>query len=872
MTPLIFTKILLNGLTILVRPVYDVPTVAVQLWYHVGSKDEKSGQKGLAHLIEHMIFKGTHKLLSETDIAAVADKLSASINAFTSHDATCYVFDLPSQHWHESLKLLADCMRNARFDEQMLNSELKAVIQELKMYKDDHAHDLVEKMIEAMFSDHPYHYPIIGFKQDLWSLDRDVLYNFYQKHYVPNNATLVVVGDVDPEEVFKQVEELFGSIPKDPTYKKEEFYHAQDLSAVHVVTHRDVQQPIGIVSMVLPGDKEKQRYTLDVITTILGRGRSSRLYRKLVDELQIASDVAFFIHRFEDASVGFIYFQPIKSEDMDTIIALIKSELAELAENGPTKKELERAMRSTRVKMVSSLESNHGQASAIGDAFVKTGDAEFAFNYANLTEKELKQSVIAIARRYFTQSVLCTGKVLSLSEQEKPLWKELQAVSDLEDARILDGRERTLPLETDRYALTINPQEPKEFHFYRPKKYQLSNGIQVFECDNKKLPKIDLVLSLKTKKYFDPEDKQGLYSFVCSMMAEGTKKYPGHLFAETMEEYGITFQMEPGFIVMSMLKEDFHKGLELLSEILQSATFDKEEVEKVREHMIADLTNFWDSPSDFAGLLLREKIYEGHPYSKNTEGTFEGIQNITCKDLIDFYKTHIVPEGARLSIVGDISDYDINKELTKYLGGWKGHLAYDTPCIQLKELKPEMLTRVINRDQVVLAFGAHSIRRTDPDFDSLLLFDQIFGAGGSMNSKLFSLREETGLFYTIYGALTAGADEEPGMVIVKTIVSLDKLEEAKRVILKTIDSVVDSLTEAELHQAKQILINSRVDNFSANRSIAATFIAIDRYNLGDDYFDKRVAVLEGITLDQVKAAVRKVLNKNRMITLQIGRV
>ena len=727
-------------------------------------------------------------------------------------------------------------------------------------------------MVQAIFSDHPYHYPIIGFKQDLWSLDRDVLYNFYKQHYVPNNATLVVVGDVDPEVVFAQAEELFGAIPKDETYVKEEFYHTPDLASVNLVTYRDIQQPIGIIAMVLPGDKEKQRYTLDVITTIIGRGRSSRLYRKLVDELQLVADVAFFIHRFEDASVGFIYFQPLKQQDIDTVVDLIKSELADLAQHGPTKKELERAMRSTRVKMISALESNHGQASAIGDAFLKTGDAEFAFNYANLTEEELNQSVKDIADRYFKTSVLHTGKVLPLAESDKDLWNELQTISDAQDARILDGRERTLPLEDDRYALTIEPKQPKDFHFFKPKKYELANGIKVFECNNQKLPKIDIVLSLKTKKYFDPEDKQGLYSFVCSMMVEGTKKYPGHLFAQVMEEYGITFQMEPGFLVMSMLKEDFHKGLELLSEILQQANFDEEEVEKVREHMLSDLTMFWETPSDFAGLLLREKIYEGHPYSKNTEGTFEGIKNITRKDLVDFYTTHIVPEGACLSIVGDFAGYDIKKDLIHYLGSWNGHVGYEAPCNKLKELQPQTVTHKINRDQVVLVFGAHSITRTNPDFDALLLFDQIFGAGGSMNSKLFSLREQTGLFYTIYGSLIAGSDEEPGMVVVKTIVSLDKLEEAKKAILGTIDTVIDSLTEDELDQAKQILINSRVDNFSTNRSMAATFIAMDRYNLGDDYFDNRAASLARITLDQMKKAAHKVLNKNRMITLQIGRL
>lgn len=869
--PSIISRVLSNGLTVLTLPVHDVPTVAIQLWYHVGSKDEKSGQKGLAHLIEHMIFKGTD-VLSESDIASITEILSGYTNAFTSHDATGYIFDTPSQHWKEFFFILANCMRNARFDNQMLNSEMKAVIQELKMYKDNYASDLVENMLSTMFADHPYHYPIIGFKQDLWGVERDTLFNFYKKHYVPNNAVLTVVGDVDPEEVFKEAEQAFGVIPKDPSYQREEFYHMRDLASTHVVMHRDVQRPIGVAAVVLPGEKAKQRYALEVFGTIVGRGRASRLYRKLVDELHIATDITFFIDRLEDVSVGFVYFEPTQESDIAMIIDLIKAEFASIAQHGVTSEELARAERTTRVAMVSRLESNYGQAKAIAQAFITTGDADYAFNYANLTTSALQHAVQKLAHDHCTASLIHTGKILPLSEADKERWVELQKISDAEDARILNGRERTLPLEDDRHALTIKPQDPKDFHFYKPEKYVLSNGIKVFQRNNSRLPKIDIVLSLQAKRYFDPEDKQGLYSFMCSMMVEGTKNYPGHMFAQTVEEYGISFQMEPGVLTMTMLKDDFEKGLELLNEILQHATFDTDEIEKVREHMIADLKMYWDTPTDFADLLMREKIYGDHPYSRNTEGTFEGLANIQREDLVGFYRTYIVPTGARLGIVGDLEGYDIPHELEKYLGSWHGQGVAPLVCPSLQELSSQTIKHTINRDQVVLVFAAHSIRRSNPDFDALLLFDQIFGAAHSMNSKLFSLREESGLFYTISGSLIAGVDEEPGMVVVKTIVSLDKLQEAKRVILKTIDTAVDELTEEELERARQMLINARVDSFATNKGMAATFIVLDRYNLGDDYFDRRVATLKGITLEQVKAAARKVLHSGRMITLEVGRV
>ena len=403
---MIFKKVLLNGLTVLVRPIDAIPKVSTQLVYHVGSKDEQTGQKGLAHLIEHMIFKGTKKL-SESDINVISEKLSGYTNAYTSHDTTGYIFDFPTQHWKEALYLYADCMENARFDEQMLNSEMKAVIQELKMYKDDYFNDLVEKMLQVIFADHPYHYPIIGFKQDLWSVNRDTLFNFYKKHYVPNNATLVVVGDVTPEEVFEEAEKVFGAIKKDESYKRPEFYIGKDLSSTSVVLRRDIKQPMMLLaSGVLPGEKEKKRYVFEVLSSVLGRGKSSRLYKKLVDELHVATDVAVMLDRLEDATIAFIYVEPKKEDDIEKITKIIHEEIEKIIKDGLTERELKRAIKAVKVAHVGSLEGNHKQASAIASSFIKTGDENFLFNYVNYPAKNLEQEIKDILKESFSPAVM----------------------------------------------------------------------------------------------------------------------------------------------------------------------------------------------------------------------------------------------------------------------------------------------------------------------------------------------------------------------------------------------------------------------------------------------------------------------------------
>src|SRR5579863_3074927 len=248
----VIKKVLDNGLTVLVHESHEIPKVSFQIWYNVGSKDELLGEKGIAHLIEHMIFKGTDTL-SESDINTLVHKLSGSCNAFTAFDYTGYLFNFPTHHWREALPVVADCMVNCLFKDDMLNSEMKAVIQELKLYKDQYERSLMEEMISMIFADHPYHYPIIGYKQDLWSVSGKDLHAFYSKHYKPNNATFVVVGDVQEEEVFALAEQYFGTIPKDNAYHKKQHFFHKDISSKSITMYRDVVQPTMACMFVVPG-------------------------------------------------------------------------------------------------------------------------------------------------------------------------------------------------------------------------------------------------------------------------------------------------------------------------------------------------------------------------------------------------------------------------------------------------------------------------------------------------------------------------------------------------------------------------------------------------------------------------------------------
>ncbi|HLJ31703.1 MAG TPA: pitrilysin family protein [Candidatus Babeliales bacterium] len=866
-------KVLDNGLTILVREAHEVPKVSFQIWYNVGSKDEMTGEKGIAHLIEHMIFKGT-EILSESDINVLVHKLSGSCNAFTSYDYTGYLFNFPTHHWREAFPIVADCMVNCLFDDDMLNSEMKAVIQELKLYKDQYERSLMEEMIGMIFAEHPYHFPIIGYKQDLWSVAGKDLLAFYKKHYKPNNATLVVVGDVNADEVFELAQNYFGNIPADQDYtKKENFFH-RDIASKSLTLYRDVAQPTLAYAFVVPGAAEKKDAALEIFEWILGKGKSSRLYKKLVNETQLVTSVSTGYWNLFDYGLFFILMEPKNREDASQIEHLLLAELEDLIKNGMSDDEFERGYKKTKMAFYSLLETIEDQAYAIGHTYLATGDENYVFTALEQPEDVLKQQITSIVNAYFRPAVMHKGFVLPLPQSEKGEWATLQEESDREDETILSSRVRSTEVEQAVYAKTIEVQRPSLFNFPKAQTAMLSNGLKVMYHHNDMTPKINIILEFKARPHYDPQNKQGLYTFVADMMTEGTTNYNSQDLADAIESRGMSLNVYPGGVAMKMLQTDLPFGLEILKEVLTNATFPEEEIEKVRHQLLTDIKQYWDEPRSFIGHLAREVIYKNHPYSKQTIGTEKSIASITRQDLIDFYNSYISPSGARIAIVGDVNNYNVQQELQKALGDWSGPEVQKIVYPALSPVEEQQINYPINRDQVVLCLAQLSINRTHPDFDKYLLFDQIFGGGnlGSMSSRLFDLREQTGLFYTIRGSLVSGSDEQPGMFQIRTIVSLDRLAEAEKVIKETVDNVVDTLTEDDLEEAKAAVINTLVDNFVSNNDIASTFLYIDRFKFPADYFDTRAAQIRTVALAEMKQAVKNILASDKMITVRAGRV
>ncbi len=835
----VYKTVLENGLTILSFEMQNIPKVSTQLWYNVGSKHEQPGQYGIAHVLEHMCFKGTKKL-SELDINTI----------------------------------LADCMHNCKFKPELLNSELHAIMQELKMYQDNYQEHMIDELLQVIFIDHAYQHPIIGKKTDICAVTSATLHDFYHTYYAPNNATLVVVGPLKHSEIVRQANTHFGKFvsQKIPVHNPREL--EPNFIAKNIVLERDVQQPLLSCAFITPGIAHKVDYTLDLISWLMGSGRGSRLYKELVEEKKLATYIDTVNYDLFENTCTLINIQPQKNVDLHDIINKTKAIFAHTLTGSYTAQEYARAQAKVKADFISFFEHTQKIAYAIGKSYLATGDHHCFTRYLEHKPQEIKKQIAQIHEHYLRPEFMHTAATIPMNNKQKKLWCSVQEKIDQQDQCILQTKKRSTHLETIQHAKQITPKKPEKFDIPRPQIFTLKNGLQVMYVHDEQLPKIELILELKADNLYEPKNKEGLHNFVSQAITQGTKKYPGQRFADFIESRGMNLSCSPGFVSLSMLNDVCADGLHVLTDMLTHASFLPKEIKKVRAHINANIAEYWDDPYQFCNALVRTHIYGQHAYGKIALGTKKTIKNITGRDIKECYHHYFSPDGARLALVGNLSHINIRNLLEETIGTWQGPKIDDLTYPKIKPVKPHTINHPLHRDQIVLAYAGLSIERKHPDYDALLLFDQIFGGGvlGSMSSRLFQIREQTGLFYTIAGSVLVHASKQPGLSLVKTLVSKDRLKEAEKALVECIITAPKNISEEELKQAKNAIINALPDNFETYKKTAATFLYAKRFNLPENYFDQRAQQLEKITPAHVQQAAARVLDINKMICVRIGRV
>ncbi len=929
--PIKFTQFTLdNGLRVIFHEDHSTPIVAVNVWYHVGSKNEVPGRTGFAHLFEHMMFQGS--LHHDKDYFVPLQEAGGALNGSTNVDRTNYWEVVPSNFIELALWLEADRMGYLleALTEEKLANQRDVVKNEKRQNYDNRPYGLVQaKIAETMYpKDHPYHWLTIGSLDDLTAASREDVAAFFRRFYTPNNASLVVAGDLDPAEARALVEKYFGPIKRGPEVQKPSPPRAS-LSEEKRLTMEDrVSLPRVYMTWHTEPAYTSNDAPLDQLAFVLAGGKGSRLYKSLVYEKQIAQDVSAFHNSRELAGQFQITATArpgVKSEDLEKAI---DEEVARLRSEPPTNEEMERAYNARESSIIYGLQTvgGFGGKSDQLNQYAVFLDQPDYFRLDLLRYRSVKpEDVTRAAQGYLTDKRLVltvvpkqkgkttgdpapaspTNAIASPSQQTgspsaaatpaarpgattttpaglqpqtKPEAAATTAAGATPPTTAAKGAGERGEDKSKLGGLYVQPKPKSDPQFKLPRiqRHKLSNGLEVLIVEQHELPVVNMNLVLRSGGAADPQDRAGLASLTAALVDEGTKTRSAldisNQLAAIGARLGTGSDYDSSLVNLLTLSKHLDRALEIYADVMTNPSFPGSELELQRASRLASLLQRRDDANAIAGVVYASLLYgRNHPYGHPTIGDEVSVKAISNDDVRRFYEIHYRPNNATLIVAGDVKPATLLPKLERAFGNWKRG---EVPAVQIET--PPARERaglyIVDRPgaaQSVLMIGQVGQPRSTPDYFPLLVLNTVLG--GQFTSRVnMNLREEKG--YT-YGARTSfdyrrGAGPFAATAGVQTAVTRESVFE----FMKELRGVRGErpVTPAELEFGKQAIIRGFPRTFETSEQIAGRLTDVVLYNLPDDYFNNYIARVRAVTLADVARVADRYLDPSRMAILVVG--
>jgi zinc protease len=854
-----YTKhVLPNGLTLIVHEDHKAPVVAVNVWYHVGSKNEKPGKTGFAHLFEHLMFQGTENLKGE--FFEPLEKAGATgMNGTTNDDRTNYFETVPKNAldlalWLESDRMghLLGSIDQAKLDEQ------RGVVQNEKREHENQPFGQSSQIIAAATAPagHPYSWDTIGSMEDLNAASLDDVKEWFRSYYGAANATLVVAGDVDTEDVKQRVEKFFGDIPSGPPIARPKAWVAPMVGTKrHTIEDRAGQPRITEVWNVAPwGDPSLEH--LSLAANILAGGKTSRLHQRLVVKEQLATDVRSYLSRRELGSQFNLSVTAKPSADLSRIEAIVDEEIARLAKDGPTGDELERARTEQLAGFIRGLErigGFGGKTNTLAEGQVYGDDPGFYKKRIARIEK----ATAADLRTALTNGVVDNGRFILTG---LPFPKYQSAAKGVDRSKLPD------------------PGTTAEAMFPKFERTVLKNGLEVFFVARRAVPTVEMQLVVDGGTAVDPEHLTGLASMTLNLMDEGTTSRTAVQIGEEQERLGARLGTGAGddssSLSLSALKANLGASLDLFADVLLNPSFPAEEFERIRKESIVRMQSRKLQPESMASRVLPPLLYgKGHPYGAlgGGSGTEQSLAALTTEELKRYWSRWFKPNHSKLIVVGDTSLAELTPMLEQKLGAWQpGEVpatkigparAITEPVIYLLD-RPQAMQSVIN----VAIAAPPTNNPAEIAIDTMNNF-----LGGSFSSRInMNLREDK---HWSYGARSRIGDAiGPRAFVVDAPVQTDKTAESMLEIQKELQGITGDRvpTQDELDQAKALQTLTLAGRWETSSAVLGSLAHLVRYGLPDDYWTTYAGKVRALELDDVTAAAKTIVDPKRAVWIVVG--
>ena len=862
-----------NGLEVILSRRTTIPMVAVNLWYHVGPANEDVGRTGFAHLFEHMMFQASKHVPEDSHFRFLESAGASDVNGSTSFDYTNYYETVPSNQLELALWLESDRMGYLleKVDEVSFANQQDVVRNERRQSTENQPYGMAEEAVwQTLFpKTHPYYAVVIGSHADIQAAKLEDVKRFFKQYYAPNNATLTLVGDFDPAQARALITKYFGTLKRGPVVPPiKANTPAITTEQRRVVPSRVELQRVSMAwltpAFFTSGDAEA-----DVTAQILGGGRSSRLYKKLVYERQIAQDVSAVQQSFGIRSVFQIDATARPGRTAAELEKAIDEELALLVKSGVEPREVERARYTIETNIVGSLESITGLANRLNsyNHYLKTPDyAEKDFmRYGAVTPAQVQ----AFARdnlRTNTRTVIhaVPGEPdfgANVPTPPKPTAKPgegAESINSAEDWRMTPpkaGGAKPLQVPT-------------------PVTATLPNGLTLILSERKTVPLVATQLVFRTGSDANPLDKPGLANFVAAMLDEGTATKNALQIADEVAviggSLGTSSSMDASTISARSLAKNFPALLNVVADVVLNPSFPAAEVERQRAQRLAQLVQQREDPGSVAAVTLASALYgPKHPYGYPEIGTEASVKAMTVGDMQAFWKQNFVPNNAALVVAGEISMNELRALAEKAFGSWeRGQPA--RPALGAPTTTP---ARVVIVDtpgapQTQLRVTAMGAPRSTPDFRPMQLMNNALG--GNFASRInMNLREKNGYSYGTYSQFTFRRNG--GTFQVYGGVRTDVTGPAVAEVMNELRGLLEKpITTDELLRAKDGLANSLPGAFETSGNAVGNFSNVFIYDLGLDYYAKYAEQIRAVSETQTQAIAKKYIVPANMVVVAVG--
>ena len=867
---------LANGLEVILSEDHRVPLVGVDVWYHVGPAHEAPGRTGFAHLFEHMMFQGSKHIESDAHFRLLAGAGASGINGTTGFDRTNYFETMPSNQLELALWLESDRMGYLleTVDQAKLSNQQDVVRNERRQSRENRPYGIVEEaMFQALFPQgHPYHGNVIGSHADIQAAKLEDVKEFFRQYYAPNNATIAIAGDIDKAATKKLIEKYFGTLKRGPAVPPVNVPAPVITSERRLVIEDRVELPRLYMAWITPAFFKEGDADADIASGILGQGRVSRLYKKLVYEKQIAQNVTSYQYSTMLGSIFGIEATARPGHTVQELETVINEEIEALRMKGPTPAEVERARNVLETQILNGLQLVGGFGGVADQLNLYNhylGTPDYLAQDIARRRKVTPETVRQFAQRYLAPNARVVvhgvpGKQVLAPEVPKPVAPAATAAA------------ATVSINADE-AWRTNKPAPAAAGAVRvpvPQSFELPNGLTVIALPQTGgVPVVSANLVLRSGSDTNPIEKPGLASFTSDVLDQGTATRNALQLAEEVAQIGASLDTgtsrDATTVSTSSLSRHFPAALALVADVALHPSFPAEEVERVRATRLATLVEQRGNPVQIVGNVMGKALYGTHQYGFSELGTVESNKQLTREDLQTFWRQHFVPSNAALVVTGAVTLPELRKLAQTAFGAWPRGTAVPAKLGVPAAAPPRLV--IVDRPgspQTQLRVATFGVPRSSPDYVPVRVMNTILG--GMFASRInMNLREEHGYTYGANSQFTFWRSGGPFAVgtAVRTDVTAPAVHEVMLELKKMSETRV---TPQELTLAKDAISLQLPALFETNDRTTTSLSTLFTHGLPLNYYSNFAEQISVVDAQAVQEVAKKYLVADKFAVVAVG--